>query len=268
VLEELRRELAVATRMLVDASILNYSGHLSTRVPGVSDELLVQPVDEPRAGLRPETVLRVRFDGTVIEGEGRPPSELAIHTGVYLARPDVAAVAHFHHDPTTVFSMVEGAAIVPVKNHASRWAAGVPVHPDPSHISTYEQGAELAVTLGSAHAALLRSHGEVVVAEDVPALFTDVVHFVENADTLARAMTLGTVVPLRRYECERFLATFDRRRHARKVWRYATSVAVATGSVSTAWLEAPRPAAATATAAGGVGAVGSPGADGNNGSRA
>lgn len=243
-LAQLRSELAVATRLLVDAGILNYSGHLSHRVPGTTDELLIQPVDEPRAGLRPDGVLRVRFDGTVLEGEGRPPSELAIHTGVYEARRDVHAVGHFHHDPTTVFSVVEGASIVPVKNHASRWMSGVPVHPDPSHISTRAQGAELAATLGSANAALLRSHGEVVVAEDVPALFTDVVHFVENADTLARAMALGTVVPLRTEECERFLATFERRRHARKVWRYATSVAVAAGTVPDSWLQAPAAAVA------------------------
>jgi ribulose-5-phosphate 4-epimerase/fuculose-1-phosphate aldolase len=238
-LEQLRRELATATRLLVDAGILNYSGHLSHRVPGTTDELLVQPVDEPRAGLRPDGVLRVRFDGTVLEGAGRPPSELAIHTGVYRARPDVDAVGHFHHDPTTVFSVVEGAAIVPVKNHASRWMAGVPVHPDPSHISTDDQGAELAATLGSANAALLRSHGEVVVAENVPALYTDAVHFVENADTLARAMTLGKVTALRPEECERFLATFERQRHARKVWRYATSVAVAAGTVPASWLDGP-----------------------------
>lgn len=237
-MEQLPRELAVATRMLVDAGILNYSGHLSARVEG-SDELLIQPVDEPRAGLRPDGVLRVRFDGTVSEGDGSPPSELAIHVGVYEARPDVGAVAHFHHDPTTVFSVLDGVPIVPVKNHASRWAGGVPVHPDPSHISTPEQGAALAATLGGANAALLRAHGEVVVAEDVLCLFADVVHFVENADTLARARTVGPVTPLGPEECERFLATFRRARHARKVWRYATSVAAAGGSVPTAWLDPP-----------------------------
>ncbi|MGH9087066.1 MAG: class II aldolase/adducin family protein [Acidimicrobiales bacterium] len=251
-MEQLRRELAVATRMLVDAGILNYSGHLSARVGGEA-ELLIQPVDEPRAGLRPEGVLRVRFDGTVVEGDGSPPSELAIHVGIYEARPDVGAVAHFHHDPTTAFSVVEGVAIVPVKNHASRWAAGVPVHPDPSHISTPEQGAALAATLGSAHAALLRSHGEVVVAEDVTSCFTDVVHFVENADTLARARALGPVTPLGPEECERFLATFRRGRHARKVWRYATAVAVAAGSVPGSWLEdPPGVAAAGASTDGGL----------------
>jgi L-ribulose-5-phosphate 4-epimerase len=231
-----RAALAVATRMLVDAGILNYSGHLSTRAAG--EELLyIQPVDDSRAALTPGRVLLVSFDAEVVEGEGAPPSELAIHTEVYRARPDVRAVAHFHHDPTTMFSMVEGAAVVPVKNHAARWADGVPVHPDPSHISTAEQGRALAATLGGASAALLRGHGEVVVAEDVVTLFADVVHFVENADSLARAMQLGTVVPLDRADCDRFLATFGRERHARKLWTYSTSVALGSGSILPEWLD-------------------------------
>lgn len=233
--ELLRAQLAVATRMLVDVGILNYSGHLSTRVQG--EELLyIQPVDDSRAALEPARVLLVDFDGGVVEGEGRPPSELAIHTEVYRARRDVSSVAHFHHDPTTMFTMVEGAPIVPVKNHAARWCGGVPVHPDPSHIATPEQGRALAATLGDKSAALLRGHGAIVVAEDVVALFADVVHFVENADSLTRAMQMGRVVPLDRHECDRFLATFERDRHARKLWKYHASRAVASGSILPGWL--------------------------------
>ncbi|MGH3302508.1 MAG: class II aldolase/adducin family protein [Streptosporangiaceae bacterium] len=227
---QLRTELAAATRMLVDAGILNYSGHLSARSPDDIHQLLIQPVDDPRVAVQPDRVLLVDFDGRVLEGDGTPPSELAIHTGIYLARPDVAAVAHFHHDPTTMFAMVTGRPVVPVKNHASRWAGGVPVHPDPSHISSPEQGRALAATLGPASAALLRGHGEVVVAEDVRTLFADVLHFVENADALARAVQLGSPVSLTAEECERFLATFDRSRHARKVWKYHLAVASQRGS--------------------------------------
>jgi L-ribulose-5-phosphate 4-epimerase len=241
--QHLRRQVAAATRMLVEAGILGYSGHLSIRIPG-EDQLLIQPVDDPRAGLLAERVLLVAFDGTVLDGEGKPPSELAIHAGVYAARSDVGAVAHFHHDPTTVFSIVEGRPLVPVKNHAARWAAGVPVHADPSHISSPEQGRALAAALGTANALLLRGHGEVVVAEDLPALFADVVHFVENAEALARAIPLGPVVALSPAECEAFLQTFDRRRHARKLWRYHTSVAVEAGTVPAGWAELPSPAAA------------------------
>jgi ribulose-5-phosphate 4-epimerase/fuculose-1-phosphate aldolase len=173
--------------MLVDAGILGYSGHLST-LTGDGQTLLIQPVNDARAELRPDRLLVVTLDGDVVEGDGKPPSELAIHTEIYRARPDVGAVAHFHHDPTTVFTVAGEHRVVPVKNHASRWSAGVPVHPDSSHIATAQQGRELAATLGGCQAALLRAHGQVVVAEDVRTLFADVVHFVENATLLAAAL--------------------------------------------------------------------------------
>lgn len=230
--DELRRELAAASRMLVDAGILGYSGHLSARV---GDALLIQPGDEVRATLRPERLLLVDLDGRLLEGEGKPPSETAIHTEAYRARPDVDAVAHFHHDPTTMFSMVAGRPLVPVKNHASRWAAGVPVHPDPSHIATPEQGRAVAATLGDGYAALLRGHGEVIVAESVRALFVDVLHFVENATALRQAHALGDVVALTGEECAAFEATFRREWHARKVWKYCTTVAAEAGRIPDEW---------------------------------
>jgi ribulose-5-phosphate 4-epimerase/fuculose-1-phosphate aldolase len=236
-MDDPRRDLAAATRMLVDAGILGYSGHLSTRDGG--DALLIQPVDDARAELSPERVLAVTFDGKVTAGAGRPPIELAIHAEIYRARPDVGAVAHFHHDPTTVFTVAGDHRIVPLKNHASRWAAGVPVHPDPSHIASAEQGRELAATLGGCHAALLRAHGQVVVAEDLKTLFADVVHFVENAALLAQAIPLGPVKPLSAAECARFSATFRRDRHARKLWTYYTTVASSAGRLPAAWWDAP-----------------------------
>jgi len=232
-MKDLRRDLAAATRMLVDAGILGYSGHLSTR--GGGQTLLIQPVDDARAELSPDRVLEVTLDGDVTAGDARPPLELAIHAEIYRARPDVGAVAHFHHDPTTVFTVAGDHPVVPLKNHASRWSAGVPVHPDPSHIATAEQGRELAATLGNCHAALLRAHGQVVVAEDIPTLFADVVHFVENATLLARAIPLGAVRPLSEAECTRFSATFRRDRHARKLWIYYTTVATAAGRLPATW---------------------------------
>src|SRR6266567_481823 len=197
-MEELRRNLAAASRMLVDAGILGYSGHLSTRV-GDGGRLLIQPVDDVRAELRPDRLLVVTLEGDLADGDGRPPSELAIHTEIYRARPDVGAVAHFHHDPTTVFTVAGDHPIVPVKNHASRWSSGVPVHPDPSHIASAEQGRAL------------------------------------NATLLASALALGQVKPLSETECDRFAATFSRGRHARKLWTYYTTVAATAGRLPAGW---------------------------------
>lgn len=234
-MDQPRHQVAICTRMLVDSGIMGYSGHISQRVdPG--DRFLVQPVDDVRADLLPERLLVVDLEGNVLEGDGRPPSEVAIHAEVYRARSDVGAVAHFHHDPSTVFTTVEGRPWIPLKNHASRWAPRVAVHPDPSHIAAPEQGRALVETLGDAYAVLLRAHGEVLVAEDIPSLFADVVHFVENTQTLLQASMLGPVIPLSPDEVKRFLDTFRRDRHARKLWDYHTSVSAHRGAVPQDWL--------------------------------
>jgi ribulose-5-phosphate 4-epimerase/fuculose-1-phosphate aldolase len=232
----LRRDVATFTRMLVDLDILNYSGHVSARIPG-TEWFLIQPFADVRSGLQPDRLLVVDVDGAVVHGDGRPPIEVFIHSEILRARDDVGAIAHFHHDPTTVFSLVDR-PLVTMKNHASRWADGVRIHPDPSHINSPAKGREVVDTLGDEHALLLRGHGEVLVAEDVRALYADSVHFVENAATLTLATTLGTVVPLTPEEQQRFLAEFDRSKHVDKLWRYYVERAAASAVVPPEWSSA------------------------------
>lgn len=242
-IEQRRRDVAACSRLLVHADILNYSGHVSARIPG-TNRFLIQRVHDVRAQLEPQRLLVVDFDGVAAGGSGEPPSEVFIHTEIYRARPDVGAVAHFHHDPTTVFSVVEGRPLVPVKNHASRWADGIPVHYDSSHVDCAAKGRQVVQTLGAGYALLLRGHGEVVVAEDVRAVYADVVHFIENARALSLAAQLGRVTQLSEEEQADFLATFQREKHARKVWKYYTAVAAGRGLIPRDWaLDQDAPAA-------------------------
>ncbi len=235
-MDVMRREIAICTRMLVDVDILEYSGHISARLPS-GDAFLIQQGDDVRSNLDPSRLLVVGLDCEVVEGDGIPPSETPIHAEIYKARPDIRAVAHFHHDPTTMFSMVKGRPLLPVKNHASRWSDGVPVHSDASHISSVSQGQELVRTLGESNAALLRGHGEVVVAESVMTLFADVVHFIENAQALAHAGLLGEVEPLNNEDMEKFRSTFKREKHARKLWSYYSVTAANKGVIPAEWLD-------------------------------
>lgn len=214
-----REDVAAASRMLVDVGILGYSGHLSALLPD-GGRFLIQPVDDVRAQLSPDRLLVCDTGGSVVEGDEHAPGEVYIHAAIYQARSDVGAVAHVHHDPTTMFSMVLDRPIVPVKNHAARWAAGIPVYPHPWHVDTAERGRALARELGDAHAMMLRGHGQVIVAEDIRTLFADVIHFVENAQALALARALGEVAPLSADECAAFLAGFNRHKHAGKLWAY------------------------------------------------
>lgn len=233
-MDDLRRQVAACSRMLVSEGILAYSGHISARLPN-KEHFLIQTFDDVRAELDPDRLLVVDMDGKVVEGNGEPPFEVYVHSEILRARPEVGAVTHFHHDPTTTFTMVEGAEILPVKNHASRWADGIPTHPDPTHIRTVEQGKALAKTLGNKHAALMRAHGQVVVAEDVLNLFSDVIHLVENSTVLIQAMQMGRVLPLTPDEIDLFNDTFDRQKVAQKVWKYYMTVGKSNGVIPKDW---------------------------------
>ena len=235
----LRQQVAAATLLLNAENILGYSGHVSARLSG-GDTFLIQSFEQSRAELRPEHLLVCGFDGRVRRGPSdvRPPSEVFLHTEILRARPDVQAVAHFHHDLTTTFSLVEGVPLRPIKNHAVRWESGIPTHSDPSHVSSAALGRSLAATLGPHHALLIRAHGQVVVAESLPALLVDCIHFVENAEALYRAATLGRVKPLSPAEMAAFRRDFDRDRHVAKLWRYYLGQGRARGLLPEGWMPA------------------------------
>lgn len=232
----LREEVAACTLLLNDLGILGYSGHVSARLPR-ADLFLIQSFDQSRAALRPGDLLVCDLDGKVVTGPKglKPPSEVFLHCEILRARGDVRAVAHFHHDLTTVFTLVEGVELRPVKNHAVRWAGGIPVHADPSHVSSPALGRAVAQTLGARHGMLIRAHGQVVAAEDVRALLIDCVHFVENAEAMYRAAALGRVLPLSDGEIAAFLSDFDRERHVAKLWKYYVGIGRVRGLLSADW---------------------------------
>jgi len=218
-----REDLALATRMLAMLGLLGYSGHVSARVGPGADAFLIQPFDADRATLAPDELLVVSgASGEVLDGDARPVDEVELHRQILLARPEVGAVAHVHGDRATAFTLVSGGApLVPLKNHACRWRSGIPVHADPSHINAVDQAQALADTLGPHHAVQLRAHGQVLVAEDVRAVFADAVHFFENVELALTAASLGgRLEPLSDAELDAFEATFNRSRHTAKLWRH------------------------------------------------
>lgn len=232
-------EVAACTRLLNMEGIMDYSGHVSARVPG-RDAFVIQDLDWPRGEVAPDNLLLADLDGNKIAGPDGlfPPSEVHIHSEILKARPDVNSVAHVHPETAILFTLADGPALAPVRNHASHFAGGIPVHADPGHINTPALGRALAETLGQAHAALIRAHGIVVAAESVPAVLIDCVHFVENAEACYRAALLGPVKPLTAAEMEAFISRFRRPRHIRKLWNYYLGRGIDSGALPGAWADA------------------------------
>jgi L-ribulose-5-phosphate 4-epimerase len=231
----LRAQCAAATRLMVMENLLDYSGHVSARAPG-RDAFYIQPGIQPRADVTPESMLLVGFDGKVIEGDGRPPVEIPIHIEIYRARPDVEAVVHSHMELAIWFTLMEDIQLVPMRARAIRWRSGIPTDDDPSHIKTTAQGQKLARALGPHHAVLMRAHGSTLVAESLPALLVDAVHFDENARALMQVMQAGRKPkPLTDAEFEQIDKHEMRDFHCQKLWQYFAAKGVKAGALPEGW---------------------------------
>ena len=62
-------------------------------------------------------------------------------------------------------------------------------------------------------------------------------HFVENAEALYRAATLGEVLPLTAKEMEAFHHDFRRDTHASKLWSYYVGKGLDSGTLPPDWAQ-------------------------------
>jgi ribulose-5-phosphate 4-epimerase/fuculose-1-phosphate aldolase len=217
--DQLREEIATCTRLMVMAEVMDYSGHVSARIPG-TDRILIQPRDTSRLALGATDLLVVDLDGKVLEGSLPTPMETALHTAVYRARPDARAVCHGHPTFSTLFSVVDR-PLLAVRNFAYRFANAVPVHSDTTHIRSVEQGRAVAQTLGDRRVCLLRAHGTVVVSSSIHELFMDCLDFEDNARSLLYASALGPLRPLTSAEEVSLRQSYGRgESRAAKLWEH------------------------------------------------
>jgi len=179
--------IAKACRAMAVAGLFDMHGHISVRD---GDVAYINDRRSSRATLRPDQVAVVRIaDGEALHGE--PPSETALHLACYRARPDVQSAAHYHPLFATAFATA-GVPLVCAYNAGAVFGHEVPVYDDPDLVRRDDQGREVATVLGDRRAALLRGHGVIVVAEDIPTCVTASLFLEESAKRLAHTIALGT----------------------------------------------------------------------------
>jgi ribulose-5-phosphate 4-epimerase/fuculose-1-phosphate aldolase len=187
--DKLRTELALCVRMLEYLGLIDYSGHVSCRIPGM-DAFFINSWGASRHGLGPADIVRADMDGNSLDEGAILPSEKYIHTSVYQFRPDINAIAHLHPPVTTALSAA-GKEYIPVMHHGAIFHAGVSVYDNCSHVNTSEKGNAVAETLGPRRAMIIRGHGAVVVAESVRGVFFGSVYLEDNAKKLSDAYMMG-----------------------------------------------------------------------------
>ena len=236
----LRTELAACVRMMHDAAILNYNGHVSARIKG-EDRLVIHSLVKPRSEVGPGDFVVCDLDGMVLEAAPghKPPSEVHIHSEIYKARPDVGAIAHIHSENVIAFTLTTNDRCLKLMRcDAVRWRSGIPMDPDPTRIRSQKQGAALAATLGGHRAALMRAHGAVLVAPSARAVFADTIQFDENARAQILAASLGTPAPLTDAELDALEEASPpefMNHYVNKIWRYYVERGRSAGLIPDDW---------------------------------
>jgi ribulose-5-phosphate 4-epimerase/fuculose-1-phosphate aldolase len=191
-------DLVAANRILVSEGVLDAYGHVSLRHPANSGRYLMGRNLAP-ALVTAADIVEYDLDSEPIGAAAGFAHffERFIHGEIYRARPDVNAVVHSHSPAVIPFS-VTGQPMRPLYHMSSFLYPGVPVFEirdtggmTDMLIGNRELGRALVKTLGDKNVALMRGHGNVVVANTLPMAVFRAVYTEVNARLQAQAIALG-----------------------------------------------------------------------------
>jgi len=197
-----KQEMVRICRMLHQKNLVAATdGNLSLKV---GDKLLVTPSGVNKGFLREEQILTVDQEGRLLEGEGKPTSEMALHLAAYRLRPEVAAVIHAHPPLVTAFSIagvsledfvlpevVMSMGVIPTAAYATPTTPDVP--------------ASIRELLLSYDALVLERHGALTVGVTLMDAYNRLEKMEHAALIIFSALQLGKVQPLPPREVEKLL---------------------------------------------------------------
>jgi L-fuculose-phosphate aldolase len=224
--EELRRDVALANRIIERFGLSNAFGHVSARIPGTSTFYLPT---RRSPGLADESDLLVLdTEGKKLAGQGEPNSEFWIHARVYAARPDVGGVVHAHPPGCVCLTQI-GQPHRVVYNQGAPFFRGVPEYERIGLIRSRELGDLLAHRLGKGTAVMMRGHGITTALADVRTATVAACYLEESANLQLRMLSAagGDAGRLRVYTSEEAEPLGDQieERVARRAWEYYAAVA-------------------------------------------
>jgi ribulose-5-phosphate 4-epimerase/fuculose-1-phosphate aldolase len=200
--DDIRYEVALASRMLSHEGVLDAFGHVSIRHPDDPQKFLLSRSRSP-AMVEPADVLEYDLDSQPLRPTGvQLFAERVIHGCIYQARPDVNAVCH-HHAAAVLPFCIAGIDLAPVFHLGAAIGQTVPFWDQQDEfgdtnllVMKPEEGRSLARALGPHSAVLMRHHGATVVGKDLRDLVARSIFMCDNARYQLQAHLLGKVSPL------------------------------------------------------------------------
>jgi HCOMODA/2-hydroxy-3-carboxy-muconic semialdehyde decarboxylase len=207
-LDEARRDLSIANRIVANEGVLDAFGHVSMRHPDNPNRYFLSRSRSPEL-VEPTDFIEYDLDSNPLKEPGVTQySERVIHGEIYKARPDVMSVCH-HHAASFMPLLVTGTDYEPVFHLGAVGGIKPPFWDQHKEFGDTNmlvvkpaEGASLARALGKHNIVLMNRHGVTAVGTSVKMCVFRSVFSTRNAEYQVRAMGLGKIDPLRPGEAE------------------------------------------------------------------
>jgi L-ribulose-5-phosphate 4-epimerase len=224
--DDLRRDVAIANRILERMGLSHAFGHASARIPGTNTFLL--PTRRSPGLAEAGELLVIDTEGKLLEGDGEPNSEFWIHARLYAARADVGGIVHAHPPGCVCLTQI-GEPHRVVHNQGGIFADGVPEYSRVGLIRSRELGDLLAKTLGAGNSAMMRAHGITTAFADVRSATVAACYLEESATLQLRMLAAagGDAAKIRAFTREEADSLRDQitGNVAKRAWEYFAAVA-------------------------------------------
>jgi ribulose-5-phosphate 4-epimerase/fuculose-1-phosphate aldolase len=169
--QETRVNLAACYRLVAHYGMDDKtSTHISARVPGTSDEFLLNPKGKLFSQIRASDLIKINLDGEILDDTPHTVirAGFVIHSAVLGARPDSNCVIHTHTKAGMAVSAME-CGLLPVNQKSMKFVQGMPYHDYQGYATDLEERDSLVANLGTHNWLILRNHGLLVAG---PQLWT------------------------------------------------------------------------------------------------
>lgn len=209
-IDQLRRDLVIANRVLALENVVDAYGHVSARHPFRPDRFLLSRSRSPQL-VDLSDIQELTLDGEIVGGDQRPSYiERYIHAAIYEARPEINAVVHAHAEDVLPFGISKTTRLQAVIASGSDLGHEVPVWDirakfgDATNllVMNIDHGRDLARSLAGNAVCLMRGHGFAAAQYSLPEVVRTAIYLPRNARVQMAAMRLGEIDPLSFNEIE------------------------------------------------------------------
>jgi HCOMODA/2-hydroxy-3-carboxy-muconic semialdehyde decarboxylase len=186
--DDLRAQLATATRILAQHQLVGMFGHVSVLTHDPSRYLVCPGAGARKDRCRAADVIELDLDH---EFEPGLPLELYMHSEVHRLKPHIKSLIHVHSPGLVALAAMADVPTDLLMMHASFWPEVMPVWEQADLVRDRDAGAALIELLGDESMALLRWHGAVIVGRTLQEALMRALLAEEHAQQLVTALSHG-----------------------------------------------------------------------------